>query len=92
MRLNFPVPLAISKNILEKSDHYIVKRGDTLEQIALRFYGDYKLWGLLYLLNKDTITLPENLKESALLRIPKKHDLSLPPNYSFALFNQAYIE
>ena len=34
---------------------YIVQAGDTLSQIALRFYGDGNMWQLIYQHNKERI-------------------------------------
>jgi len=91
MELNFPVPFLISKQTINKADSYLVKRGDTLEKIADKFYGDKKLWGLIYLINKDDIVTPEQLKAHSKLIIPNKQELSLPEKYSFATFMQVYL-
>jgi len=58
-----PAPAAIT---------YVVKPGDTLYSLAGRFYGDSKLWRLIYDANRDRIPSPQLMKAGTELRIPPK--------------------
>lgn len=64
----FPIPGELTGNFKE----YIVKRGDNLWGIALRFYGSGVYWNFLYQSNKEVIGKnPNLLKVGALLKLPK---------------------
>lgn len=51
---------------------YKVKEGDTLINLAERFYGDYKRWREIYILNQDRLDRGGNLKVGQLLIMPQK--------------------
>ena len=51
---------------------YKVKEGDTLINLAERFYGDYKRWREIYMLNEDRLGRGGNLKPGQLLIMPPK--------------------
>ena len=60
----------------EKNHHpssYIVKRGETLPQIAARpeVYNDASLWQLIYRANRDQVRDPYQLWPGQILKIPK---------------------
>ncbi len=50
---------------------YVVREGDTLNQIAKDFLGDYKYWSLLYEANADILISPEQLQVGQRLIIPQ---------------------
>ena len=57
---------------LIKSDEYIVQKGDTLFEIASKFFVGGNLWPLLYKQNKEIIGSDPNLiKPGQVLKIPK---------------------
>jgi len=87
-----PLPIQNSSlnPFLEKPPFYSVKKGDSLGTIAKEVYGDINLWGLLYLINKDSVTVPEKLRSGIKLRVPPKDALAQSGKYSFAKFKQAY--
>lgn len=49
---------------------YIVRKGDTLEKIAEKFYGDGKRWRRIYNANRDRMTSPNRIYEGQQLVIP----------------------
>ena len=51
---------------------YIVQEGDTLINLAERFYGDYKKWREIYSLNQDRIGRGGPLKPGQILIMPRK--------------------
>jgi len=51
---------------------YKVKEGDTLINLAERFYGDYKRWREIYMLNQDRLGRGGNLTPGQLLIMPPK--------------------
>jgi hypothetical protein len=51
---------------------YRVKAGDTLINLAERFYGDYTRWRDIYALNKDRLGRGGDLKPGLLLLMPKE--------------------
>jgi nucleoid-associated protein YgaU len=48
------------------------KDGGSLSGLAREFYGDAKLWKLIYEANKKTLKSPDEVKDGMLLTIPKK--------------------
>ncbi len=48
---------------------YVVQRGDTLEGIARRIYGERKLWKELYSSNKEQLPDSDRLREGMTLRL-----------------------
>lgn len=53
-----------------KHDIYIVQKGDTLESIAGKFYGDSSKWRPIFSANKPPMTDPSDLKVGQELKIP----------------------
>jgi len=51
---------------------YTVKRGDTLWNIAQRFYGDGHLWKAIYEANRDRIASVSTVRIGTELRIPPR--------------------
>jgi len=51
---------------------YVVQPGDTLYGIAQRFYGDGKLWTVIYDFNRDRIPSPQAMRVGTELRIPAR--------------------
>jgi len=49
---------------------YIVQKGDTLGEIALRQYGDRRNWKLIYDANRDVLDDPHGLREGQRLVLP----------------------
>lgn len=49
---------------------YTVQSGDTLSKIALRFYGQARLWTLIFAANRDVLVDPARLKVGQTLKIP----------------------
>ena len=49
---------------------YIVQRGDSLSKIALRFYGSYFLWPLIFQANRDQIRDPDLIHPGQELLLP----------------------
>jgi nucleoid-associated protein YgaU len=49
---------------------YIVQQGDSLSQIAKKFYGDATRWRDIYEANKDQIKDPKIIRSGQELRIP----------------------
>lgn len=53
-----------------KSRDYVVRAGDTLGKIAMRFYGRQEAWQKIYVANKDRIRNPDKLIVGTRLTIP----------------------
>jgi hypothetical protein len=53
-------------------DTYIVQPGDTLSQIALKVYGQARLWPLIFEANRDKLSSPSLLRVGMELRIPER--------------------
>lgn len=51
---------------------YVVQRGDSLWKIAERFYGDGRLWNVIYEANRDRIPSVTAMKPGTKLRIPPR--------------------
>ncbi len=51
---------------------YVVQRGDSLWKIAERFYGDGRLWNVIYDANRDRIPSVTAMKPGTKLRIPPR--------------------
>lgn len=49
---------------------YTVAKGDTLEKIAAKFYGDSKKWRRIYDANRDTLKGPNRIYPGQKLMIP----------------------
>ncbi len=66
------------KNKLIKTDEYKVEQGDTLFNIASRFYVGGDLWPLLYTENEKEIgSDPNKIYPGQILKIPKANKLKL---------------
>ncbi|MBV6417842.1 MAG: putative protein YgaU [Steroidobacteraceae bacterium] len=52
------------------TQHYVVKKGDTLSKIAGEFYGDPLLYPKIFEANRDILTDPNRIKPGQKLRIP----------------------
>ncbi|OVE77671.1 hypothetical protein BVX98_02090 [bacterium F11] len=57
-------PIPTKKNlehaqVKDRPKYYIMKPGDTLEKIALRFYGTIEIWPLIYDQNEELINNPD---------------------------------
>lgn len=52
------------------SPTYVVKEGDTLSHIALKFYGDGNDYMKIYNANRDKLSDPDEIKPGQILRIP----------------------
>lgn len=64
------------KDKLLKSDEYIVKRGDTLFEIASKFFVGGDLWPLLYRENEKAIgSNPNKIYPGQILKIPKTNKI-----------------
>jgi hypothetical protein len=85
-----PVPIWISKELVDESEMYEIQADDILEEIAKDRYGDEKFWGLIYQINRDKIQNPYKLKSGIKIRIPKKENLLLPTHYEFVPYKQVY--
>lgn len=51
---------------------YVVKKGDTLNDIARSYYGDAEMWKKIFQLNSDVISDPDRLKIGMKLRMPPR--------------------
>ncbi len=60
-----------------KGQQYVVRRGDTLAQIAVRFYGDAKRY--VDIAQANNVTNPALIRVGQTLRIPDLSTLSTPP-------------
>jgi hypothetical protein len=49
-------------------DDVITFRGHVLETVAIRFYGDRKLWSLIY--DYNPVIMPDEFTEGMLIRVP----------------------
>lgn len=65
-----PAPAAGPAAVAER--HYTVKRGDTLEKIALQFFGAADQWGRIYSANEELLSSTQGLKPGMELNIPAK--------------------
>jgi len=53
-----------------KTRAHTVGKGESLSEIAIRYYGDGKRWNEIYAANKEIITNPDLLEAGMVLRIP----------------------
>lgn len=64
----YPIPGVLTGNFKE----YVIKRGDTLWGISLRFYGSGIFWDFLFRNNLDVVgNNPNVLKVGSVLQLPK---------------------
>ena len=52
------------------TQHYVVKKGDTLSKIAEDFYGDQTMYPKIFEANRDIIKDPNKIRPGQKLRIP----------------------
>ena len=52
------------------TQHYVVKKDDTLSKIAKELYGDPMLYPKIFEANRDILTDPDRIKPGQKLRIP----------------------
>ena len=90
--IDFPAPIWISEEIVDKDEIYEIQNGDIIEEIAKDHYGDKDFWGIIYQINRDKIKNPSNLKLGNKIRVPKKENLLLPIHYEFVPFGHAYTK
>ena len=64
-------PDSLSYIIKGTQTTYMVKQGETLTKISLRFYGTKNLWPYIVKHNKDIIKQPNNVPYGTLLKIPE---------------------
>ena len=50
--------------------YYTVRKGDTLQEISMKFYGTTKNWRRIYNANKGTVKDPNKLTEGMKINIP----------------------
>jgi nucleoid-associated protein YgaU len=55
---------------VKSGEVYTVKSGDTLSQIAQRFYGDTKAYQKIFEANRDKLTSPDRIQVGQELRLP----------------------
>ena len=67
-----PPSVAASASQQPREHRYVVRRGDTLREIAHEIYGDEALWTVLLEANRDVIPDPENLVIGTNLLIPNR--------------------
>ncbi len=60
----------VSVSSLVALEQYTVKRGDTLEKIAQRFYGSSRAWRRIADANKEALKSPDRIYEGQVLNIP----------------------
>lgn len=58
------------KTTASKNRSYTVQKGDTLSEIAKKYYGDANKWRTIYNANKSKISDPKKLKVGTKLIIP----------------------
>lgn len=54
----------------ETAQEYTVVKGDTLSDIAKRFYGKAGKWPVIFDANRDTLKDPDRIRPGQVLRIP----------------------
>jgi nucleoid-associated protein YgaU len=59
----------------ERDVSYVVRQGDSLGSIALRFYGDAEKFPLIFDANRSTLTSPSQIRVGQHLLIPAKPQL-----------------
>ena len=72
------VPVAVRKVVkppkrlkrLSKDETYVVKPGDNLASISIRFYGDKSGYKLIFEANRDKLKTPQMIKVGQKLKIP----------------------
>lgn len=60
---------------------YMVKKGDTLYSIARRFYGDGKMWSVIWKANRGVVKEPSRLAAGVRLRLPDHAEEKEDPEY-----------
>lgn len=71
-KASIPVkPDSVSYKISGTKATHIVKEGETLTRVSLRFYGTKDLWPYIVQHNRDIIKNPDNVPYGTTLRIPE---------------------
>lgn len=65
-----PPPPPVAPPPVPEVRHYTVQRGDTLEGIAVKMYGDRTKWRLIFEANRDKITNKDRIFPGQELVIP----------------------
>ena len=50
---------------------YTLREGETLTRVALKYYGNKKIWPYLVMHNKNVITNPDNVPIGTTIKVPK---------------------
>ena len=71
-----PAPEKKKQQAAEKEmlTEIIVLNGETLEQLAQRYYGNSDLWVFIYEANMNSLDDPDNVSEGTILQIPNLTD------------------
>lgn len=67
-----PAPAPTASAAKPKFTTYTLAEGDTLSDVAQRFFGSSKLWQKVYELNKDRIDNPDRVAAGTELRVPAR--------------------
>jgi len=59
----------------------VVKKGDTLQKIAQKYYGSSKKWYRIYKANKETLKAPDRIRPGQKLVIPPMEEQSEAPHH-----------
>ena len=59
---------------------YTLKRGDRLNLVAQKYYGDKNFWPYIFELNKDKLKTPDVVPVGVTLYIPDKNFFGIDPN------------
>ncbi len=54
----------------ESTEKYIVKKGETLQKISLKYYGTTKKWNKIFEANKDKLKAPNKIYPGQVIDIP----------------------
>lgn len=59
-------------SLVDETDAWLVKAGDSLSTIAQRVYGDASEWERIFAANRDQLTDPEKIEPGQMLKIPAR--------------------
>lgn len=62
----------LQKLRVETQFQYVVRKGDSLSSIAVKFYDDVGMWKIIYEANADKITDPDRIFIGQVLSIPNR--------------------
>lgn len=77
-------PTVTAPNLAEGEQLYTVKRGDTLSQISVLFYGQSKYYPFLFLRNDTILSRPDRIYVGQVLVIPSMASLPVAVVHSFS--------